>query len=90
MSSDPVPPRSMRRRFVRLMRVAAALAILIAGVAVAMVARGRSGLHSHILIAIALGIGLAILLGTAVTTLIFLGHRRGDATKTPTAERDEQ
>ena len=62
----PIPARSIRRRFVRAMRVAAALAIVIAAIAVLLVARGQSQLHVPMLITIALGIGLTVLLGVAV------------------------
>ena len=74
---DPMTRRAIRRRFMRIMRFAAAFAIVIAGIAVLMVARGRSELHIHMLIATALGIGLAVLLGTALMILLFLSHRSG-------------
>ena len=74
---DPVPPRSIRQRFLRIMRVAAAFSIVIAALAVALVARGQSELHIHMLIATALGIGLTVLLGTALMTLTFLTNRSG-------------
>ena len=74
---DPVPPRSIRQRFVRIMRVAAAFSIVIAALAVALVARGQPELHIHMLIATALGIGLTVLLGTALMTLTFLSNRSG-------------
>ena len=74
---DPVPPRSIRRRFVRIMRVAAAFSIVIAALAVALVARGQSELHIHMLIATALGIGLTVLLGTALMALVFLSAESG-------------
>ena len=73
-SPDPAPPRSIRQRFVRIMRIAAAVSIVIAALAVALVARGQSE-HIHMLIAIALGIGLTVLLGTAMITVIFLNSR---------------
>ena len=74
---DPVPPRSIRQRFVRIMRVAAAFSIVIAAIAVLLVARGQSELHIHMLIATALGIGLTVLLGVALMSLIFLSNRSG-------------
>ena len=91
MAPDPVPPRSIRQRFVRIMRVAAAFSIVIAALAVVLVARGQSELHIHMLIATALGIGLTVLLGTALMTLIFLSNRSGhDADAgAPPFERDE-
>ncbi|MBA3730104.1 MAG: hypothetical protein H0W92_04790 [Sphingomonas sp.] len=91
---DPVParPPSIRRRFVRIMRVAAAFSIVIAALAVVLVARGHRELHIHMLIATALGIGLTVLLGTALMTLIFLSNSSGHDAKAaaPPAERDEQ
>ena len=74
---DPVPPRSIRQRFVRIMRVAAAFSIVIAAIAVLLVARGQSELHIHMLIATALGIGLTVLLGTELMSLIFLSNSSG-------------
>jgi len=88
---DPIPPTSIRQRFMRTMRVAAAFSIVIAALAVLLVARGQSELHIHMLIATALGIGLTVLLGTALMTLIFLSDRSGhdaDAGARP-SERDE-
>lgn len=89
---DPSSPRSIKQRFLRIMRVAAAFSIVIAALAVVLVARGQSELHIHMLIATALGIGLTVLLGTALMTLIFLSNRSGhdaDAGAAP-SERDEQ
>ena len=89
---DPVPPRSIRQRFVRIMRVAAAFSIVIAAIAVLLVARGQSELHIHMLIATALGIGLTVLLGTALMSLIFLSNSSGhdgDA-GSHTSERDKE
>ena len=88
---DPITGRALRRRFMRIMRVAAAFAIVIAAIAVLMVARGRSELHIHMLIATALGIGLTVLLGTALMILVFLSHRSGhDAdAAAPPYESDE-
>jgi len=93
--SDPIPPvapRSIRQRFVRIMRVAAAFSIVIAALAVALVARGQDEFHIHMLIATALGMGLTVLLGTALMTLIFLSSSSGhdDDAGAPPSERDEQ
>ncbi len=74
---DLIPARSIRQRFLRIMRIAAAFAIVIAALAVLLVARGQSELHIHMLIATALGIGLTVLLGTALMSLIFLSNRSG-------------
>lgn len=92
MTPDPVPPRSIRQRFVKIMRVAAAFSIVIAALAVALVARGQAELHIHMLIATALGIGLTVLLGTALMTLIFLSNKSGHDAEAGAArsERDEQ
>jgi len=95
-SRDPIPgpnlARSIRQRFVRIMRIAAAFSIVIAALAVVLVARGQAEFHIHMLIATALGIGLTVLLGTALMTLIFLSNSSGHdaaAGARPT-ERDEQ
>ncbi len=88
--TDPAPARSIRQRFVRIMRVAAAFSIVIAALAVALVARGQSELHIHMLIATALGIGLTVLLGTALMTLIFLSNNSGhDANAAKPHQKDE-
>ena len=89
---DPISPRSIRQRFVRIMRVAAAFSIVIAALAVALVARGQSEFHIHMLIATALGIGLTVLLGTALMTLIFLSNSSGHdaAAGAPPSERNDQ
>jgi hypothetical protein len=62
----------MMRRFWRIFRLLAVLSMLIAAIAVLLVARGDSTIHSHMLIATALGIGLTVLLGTGLMTLVFL------------------
>ena len=89
---DPVPPVSIRRRFMRIMRVAAAFSIVIAALAVVLVSRGQATTHIHMIIATALGIGLTVLLATALMTLIFLSHRSGhDAdAAAPPSERDNE
>ena len=87
---DPIPPRSIKRRFTRIMRLAAAFSIVIAALAVVLVARGQSELHIHMLIATALGIGLTVLLGTALMTLIFLSNSSGhDAAAANPRQRDK-
>ena len=88
---DPIPLSPSRRRFVRVVRLAAAVSIILAAFAVALVARGQSQPYSPMLIATALVIGLAVLLGTAVMMLISLANRRGqDAKASPLIrERDE-
>ncbi len=91
MPQDPNPTPTIKQRFMRTMRIAAAFSIVIAAIAVLLVARGQSELHIHMLIATALGIGLTVLLGTALMTLIFLSNRSGhDADAgAPPSERDE-
>ena len=75
---DPIPPApSLRQRFMRIMRVAAAFSLAIAALAVALVARGSEEVHSHLLIATALGAGLTVLLGTALMSLAFLSNNSG-------------
>ena len=76
---DPIPsPRlSLLMRFRRIMRVLALLAVVVAALAVALVARGDTGFHPHMLIATALGVGLTVLLGTGLMTLAFLSSSSG-------------
>ena len=73
----PIPQRSIKRRLLRIMRLAAACSIVMAGLAVTLVARGRSEPYILTLIATALGIGLAVLLGTVLMSLKFLGASNG-------------
>jgi 4-hydroxybenzoate polyprenyltransferase len=88
---DPIPsPRlSMMRRFWRIMRWMALVAILVAALAVTLIARGDEGFHLHMLIATALGVGLTVLLGTALMTLTFLSASSGhDDEATPKTSED--
>ena len=72
---DPVPPLApLQKRFVRIMRWAAALSVTIAALAILLVARGDSEMHAHMLIATALGVGLSVLLCTALMTLFLNNH----------------
>lgn len=89
---DPLPLVTLRRRFVRIMRLGAVFSIAIAAVAVLAVSRGQSETHIHMLIATALGIGLTVLLATALMSLIFLSHRSGhDAdAAAPPIESDQE
>ena len=59
------------------MRVLALVAVVVAALAVALVARGDTGFHPHMLIATALGVGLTVLLGTGLMTLAFLSSSSG-------------
>ena len=76
---DPLPsPRfSTIRRFWRIFRLLALLAIVIAALAVVLVARGDSSVHVHMLIATALGVGMTVLIGTGLMTLVFLSSSSG-------------
>ncbi len=91
---DPIPARSqptIRRQFLRIMRLASIFSIIVASVAVALVARGQTELHIHMLIATALGMGLTVLLCIALMTLIFLSNRSGhdaEAGATPVKKDD--
>lgn len=59
------------------MRWLALFAILVAGLAVFLVARGDEGPHLHMMIATALGAGLTVLLGGALMSLAFLSASGG-------------
>ena len=74
---QPSPYVSVLRKFRRTMRWMALLAIVVAGIAVILVARGDSGIHIHMLIATALGVGLTVLLGTGLMVLSFLSASSG-------------
>ncbi len=89
---DPVPRApSLRRRFVRIMRVAALFSLAVAALAVALVARGSDEFHIHMLIATALGAGLTVLLGTALMSLVFLSSNSGhDEEAARRQSKDEQ
>jgi NAD/NADP transhydrogenase beta subunit len=78
---DPIesPRRSSVKRFLRIFRLLAALASVIAALAVVLVARGDTSpfAHVHMLIATALGVGLTVLLGTGLMTLVFISSSSG-------------
>jgi uncharacterized membrane protein YbhN (UPF0104 family) len=67
----------MLKRFRKIMRWMALLAVVVAAIAVLLVARGDQGVHIHMLIATALGAGLTVLLGAALMTLTFLSSSSG-------------
>jgi hypothetical protein len=73
----PSPGQALLRRFWRIFRLLAVLAIVIAAVAVLIVARGDPSVHVHMLIATGLGVGVTVLLGTALMTLVFLSSSSG-------------
>jgi hypothetical protein len=76
---SPAPGRrySVMRRFWRIFRLLALLAIVIAALGVVLVARGDPVLHIRMLIATALGIGLTVLLGSGLMVLLFLSSASG-------------
>lgn len=67
----------MIRRFWRIFRLLSLFAIVVAGIAVVLVARGDEGVHIHMLVATALGTGLTVLVGAALMTLTFLSASSG-------------
>lgn len=73
----PSPRHSTRRRFWRIFRLLALLAIVTAGIAVVLVSEGDPTLHVNMLIATALGVFFTVLLGTALMTLAFLSSATG-------------
>jgi cytochrome c biogenesis factor len=73
----PSPSASLKRRFVRIFRLCAALSVVIAILAAILVSRGDPTLHIHMLIATALGVGLTVLLGTSLMALAFLSSSTG-------------
>ena len=89
---DPLPdPRlSLLVRFRRIMRWMALFSIAIAALAVAIVARGDTGVHIHMLIATALGAGLTVLLATALMTLAFLSRSSPSASESHSIRRSVQ
>ena len=73
---DPIPQRvAMKRRLLRIMRLGGLLSVIIAMIAVALIAKGDTSIRAHMLIVIALAVGIAVLLGIALMSLLFLGHR---------------
>lgn len=76
---DPVPSPSgaLKRRFLRIFRLCAALSVVIAILAAILVSRGDPTLHIHMVIATALGVGFTVLLGTSLMTLAFLSSSTG-------------
>lgn len=78
-----------KRRFVRILRLAALFSLAAAAFAVALVAKGGSSPRINILIAIALGAGLSVLLGTALLSFLFLSNSsRHDAAAADHQEKD--
>jgi hypothetical protein len=78
---DDVPrPRHFPvQRFTRILRLHALLAIAIAAIAVFLATRGEEPGAIRIMIATALAVGLAVLLGSALITLVLLRSRSARA-----------
>lgn len=91
---DPIPsPRSSAvRRFWRIFRLLACLAIVIAAIAVLLVSRGDPTLHINMMIATGLGIFMTVLVGTSLMTLVFISNSSGhdDAVANFHEEDDEE
>ena len=89
---DPIPSprRSMVQQFWRIMRLLAALSIVIAGIAVILVARGDDSLHIHMLIATALMAAGCVLIAGALMTLVFLSSRSGHDEQAKRTEDHDQ
>ena len=64
-------------RFGRMLRLLALLSIAIAAVTVFLATQGEESPAIHWMIAAALAAGFAVLLGSAVMTLVLLGARSG-------------
>ena len=73
----PSPTPSLKRRFVRIFRLCAALSLVVAILAAILVSRGDPTLHIHMVIATALGVGFTVLLGTSLMALAFLSASTG-------------
>jgi hypothetical protein len=82
----------MKRRFWRIFRLLALLSVVIAAIAVLRVARGDPTMHIHMLIATGLGVAATVLLGTVLTTLMFLSSASGhdEQAASPRQESDEE
>ena len=92
-SNNPAPDarHAVMRRFWRIFRLIAVLAIVIAAVAVLLVARGDTGTHIHMLIATALMAGMVVLVGGGLMSLVFLSASSGhDELAQPPRQDDEQ
>lgn len=65
------------RRFRRIMRWMALVAIASAALSAWAVSQGEPDFKIHVLIATALGAGLSVLLGAALMTLVFISNSSG-------------
>ncbi len=73
----PSPRKSLVARFVRLMKLIALFALVIAAIAVLLVARGEKTADLNLLIATAAGVFFTVLLGSGLMILTFLSSRSG-------------
>ncbi len=73
----PRPPATHASRLKRSLKLLGWFALLVAGIATLLVARGQTALHIHMLIATALGMGLAVFIGGALMLLIFYSAASG-------------
>ena len=73
----PRPPSAHAAKLKRGLRLLACFAVLVAGIATLLVARGQAGFHIHMLIATALGMGLVVFIGGALMLLIFYSAASG-------------
>jgi hypothetical protein len=80
----------MVQQFWRIMRLLAALSIVIAGIAVILVAQGDDSLHIHMLIATALMAAGCVLIAGALMTLVFLSSRSGHDEQAERTEDHDQ
>jgi uncharacterized membrane protein YjjP (DUF1212 family) len=89
---DPLPsPRlSLLRQFRRLMKWMALFAIVVAGIAVLLVARGDRDVPVHALIATALAAGLSVLLAGALMSLVFLSSHSGHDEQAAHYEKEDE
>jgi hypothetical protein len=78
----------MIQQFWRIMRLLAALSIVIAGIAVVLVAQGDDSLHIHMLIATALMAAGCVLIAGALMTLVFLSSRSGHDEQAKRSDED--
>jgi hypothetical protein len=73
----PGPRQSAVRRFWRIVRLLALLALVVAALAVILVSRGDPTLHIHMIVATGVGIFLTMLVGTGLMTLVFISSSSG-------------
>ncbi|MEO7814840.1 MAG: hypothetical protein ABIR87_05275 [Sphingomicrobium sp.] len=74
---DPIPASNHASKLKRSLKLLGWFALLVAGIATLLVARGQGELHIHMLIATALGMGLAVFIGGGLMLLIFYSANSG-------------